>query len=190
MIFCNINKCYPKDQAKILIYMYEISQVQSTKFLGVILDTCLNWSNHINHVCKRSIKVLGIGLIHSSAHLTLYYSFLFPYINYCNIVWAATYPTYLKSLHLIQKRFLRLISHSSRYTPSLPLFSKYQLLTIDKLNVYHTCLFIHKFVTKIFLLLSKIYSFPLLIYTPIRQCLAIIVSSLISLLETQSSGVN
>lgn len=151
MIFCNTNKYYPRELAKILINGVEILQVQSTKFLGVMLDERLNWSTHIDLVCKRSTKMLGIlrkvcPLIHSSAYLTLYYSFLFPYINYCNIVWAATYPTYLKKLFILQKRFLRMISHSSRYAPSAPIFSKYQLLPIDKVNVFQTCLFLHKFI--------------------------------------------
>ena len=85
-------------------------------------------------------------LIHSSAYLTLYYSFLFPFINYCNIVWAATYPTYLNKLRVIQKKYLRFISHSNRYAPSAPLFKKYKVLPIDKVNVYQTCLLMHKFI--------------------------------------------
>ncbi len=151
MIFCNINKYYPKELAKILINGNEILQVHSTKFLGVVLDERLSWSKHIDLVSTRSMKLLGIlrkvlPLIHHSAHSTLYFSFLFPHLNYCNIVWAATYPTYLKKLLLLQKRFLRLISHSTRYAPSAPLFVKYQLLSVDKMNTYLTCLFIHKFI--------------------------------------------
>ena len=47
--------------------------------------------------------------------LTLYYSLIFPHINYCNIVLAATYLIYLTKLLIIQKRFLRMISHSNGY---------------------------------------------------------------------------
>ncbi len=78
--------------------------------------------------------------------LTLYYSFLFPFINYCNIVWAATYPTYLKKLIVIQKKYLRFISHSNRYAPSAPLYNKFKVLPIDKVNIYQTCLLMHKFI--------------------------------------------
>ena len=110
-----------------------------------------DWSNHIDLVCKRSTKMMGIlrkvcPLIHPSAHLTLYYSFLFPYLNYCNLVWAASYPNHLKKWCIIQKRFLRFISHSNRYAPSAPLFINYSILPIHKLNIYQICLFIHKFI--------------------------------------------
>ena len=61
------------------------------------------------------MKMLGIlrkicPFILPSSHLTLYYSLIFPHINYCNIVWAATYSSYLSKLLVtgIQKRFLRM----------------------------------------------------------------------------------
>ena len=100
MIFCNPNKYYPKEQSKICINNTEIELVQQTKFLGVIIDSGLKWSNHIDLVSKRSAKLLGIlrkvcHLIHSSAHLTLYYIFLFPFINYCNIVYLSHKVAYL-----------------------------------------------------------------------------------------------
>lgn len=110
MIFCNTNKYYPRELAKILINGVEILQVQSTKFLGVMLDERLNWSTHIDLVCKRSTKMLGIlrkvcPLIHSSAYLTLYYSFLFPYINYCNIVLGSYLPLILKNYLYFRRGF-------------------------------------------------------------------------------------
>ncbi len=151
MIFCNTNKHYPIELSKIFINDTQIELVQHTRFLGVIIDSGLKWSNHINFVSKRSAKMLGIlrrvcPLVHSSAFLTLYYSFLFPFINYCNIVWAATYPTYLKKLIVIQKKYLRFISHSNRYAPSAPLYNKFKVLPIDKVNIYQTCLLMHTFI--------------------------------------------
>lgn len=89
-----VNKSYTKEEAKILINGTEIRQGPHTTFLAVVLDEGLNWNNQINRVCKRSMKMLGMlrkvcPLIHHSAHLTLYYSFLFPYMKDCNIVWSA-----------------------------------------------------------------------------------------------------
>ena len=150
MIFSNINKTFPEDKPRVLINGTEICQVPYTKFLGVIIDDHLNWKQHIDVVCMKSMKMLGIlrkicPFVLPSSHLTLYYSLLFPHINYCNIVWAATFPTYLTKLLIIQKRFLRMITHSNRYEPSAPLFIKYSLLPIDKVNVFQTCLFMFKF---------------------------------------------
>ena len=175
MIFCNTNKFYPKDQARIFINNAEIDFAQHTKFLGVIIDSGLTWNNHIDLVAKRSSRMLGIlrkvcPLIHSKAQLTLYYSFLFPFMNYCNIVWGASHPTSLKKLTIIQKKYLRFISYSSRYAPSDPLFKKYKILPIEKVNKYQTCLLIHKFIYRnqdlpltlqnLFVHTSNIHSYP------------------------------
>ena len=150
MIFSNINKTFPTEKPRICINGSEICQVPCTKFLGVIIDDHLTWKQHIDVVCAKSMKMLGIlrkicPFVLPSSHLTLYYSLIFPHINYCNIVWAATYPTYLSKLLVIQKRYLRMISHSNRFEPSAPLFIKYSLLPIDKVNVLQTCLFMFKF---------------------------------------------
>ncbi len=96
------------------------------------------------------MKMHGISrrvcsLIHPSDHSTLFYSFIYPYLNYCGIVWAATYLSYLNKLLMIQKRFLKTIFHANRFATSAPLFRKYSLLPIDKLNDSQTCLFIFKF---------------------------------------------
>ncbi len=85
------------------------------------------------------------SLIHPSDHSTLFYSFIYPYLNYCGIVWAATYLSYLNKLLMIQKRFLKTIFHANRFATSAPLFRKYSLLSIDKLNDSQTGLFIFKF---------------------------------------------
>ena len=46
----------------ISIYMCdcEIKQVTSLKFLGIIVDNKLNWTNHINFVCNKVSENIGI----------------------------------------------------------------------------------------------------------------------------------
>ena len=135
----------------------------------------LNWKQQIDTVCKKSMKMLGIlrkicPFVLPSSHLTLYYSLIFPHISYCNIVWAATCPSFLTQILIIQKRFVRMISQSNRYEPSAPLFIKYSLLPIDKVNILQTCLFMFKFKKckqdipssfhNFFQLTSDIHSYP------------------------------
>ena len=79
---------------------------------------------------------------------TLYYSLIYPYLTYCNIIWGATYPTHLKKLHLTQKRFCRIATYSDWSAHSAPLFKQLNILTISDLNVYLTCNFIFKVVSE------------------------------------------
>jgi len=106
IVFKNKNKRYLKEDAKLFIDDGEINQVAVTKFLGVFVDEKLSWKKQI--MCVQIMKSLGIirkvcSLVNQSCLLTIYYS-LYPYISYCNIVWARNYPSSLQKIVLIQKK--------------------------------------------------------------------------------------
>lgn len=95
------------------------------------------------------MKSIGIirkvcSLINRSCFLTLYYSLIFPYISYCNIIWASTHSSYLQKITLLQKRFLRLATFSNRLEPSAPLFKKLNILSVSEVNSLQTCIFMYK----------------------------------------------
>ena len=140
---------YNSDLFKMHIGGEEIIKVPSTRFLGILKDEKLSWKNHISFVCMKVTKSLGIirkisGLLNFSCLLTLYYSLIFPYLTYCNIVWASTFPTYLHKLLLLQKRFVRVATFSKFCTPSAPLFLKCNILSIFDINTFQSCIFIFK----------------------------------------------
>ena len=41
--------------------------------------------------------------------LKLYFSLIYPYLAYCNIVWASTYHSHLDRLNVLQKRIIRIV---------------------------------------------------------------------------------
>src|ERR1043165_10013992 len=58
-----------------------ICQVDSTKFLGVVLDQHLSWKKHINYISQKIAKNIGIisrisYLLPKSIRLNLYYSLI------------------------------------------------------------------------------------------------------------------
>ena len=151
MIFCNKNKRYTKEEAKIFIDNVELSQVSSIKFLGVIVDEKLTWKCHIELVCKKTMRSIGIlsrirSLVNQSCILTCYYSLIYPYIVYCNSVWAATCPTFLNKILLAQKKFLRMVTFAKKTESSILLFRKFNLLSVFNVNIYQTCVFMYKYV--------------------------------------------
>ncbi len=108
-------------------------------------------------------------LVNWSCLMTLYYSLIYPYLTYCNIVWAASYPWHLNQILLIHKSFLRMISNFTSQKPFAPLFRKFKLLSVFSVNTLQTCKFMYKFIThkqdlsdtfnNYFLLSSDIHSF-------------------------------
>ena len=88
-----------------------VQQVEVTKFLGVLLDQHLSWKYHITHVAKKVSKAIGIiskarFFLSSKSLLSLYYTLVYPYLNYCNIAWCSTYPSNLNRILYLQKRIV------------------------------------------------------------------------------------
>ena len=116
-------------------------QKRHVKFLGVYLDENLSWKIHINYISKKISKSVGIiyrsrFLLTSATKLALYYSLIYPYLTYCNIVWFSTYETNVKRIYLLQNRAVRAMSNSDYRAHSAPLFRKLNILGIYKLNTH------------------------------------------------------
>ena len=70
----------------------------------------------------------------STSLLTLYYALIYPYLTYCNLIWASTYVTNLQRIYLLQKRAVRAISEADYKASSKPLFANLKIL--DVLSIY------------------------------------------------------
>ena len=73
-----------KNNCKVYMNHQEISEVNSTKFLGVIINNQLNWKNHLDHICTKVSKNIGIipkamRVFDKRTLLSLYYSLIYPY---------------------------------------------------------------------------------------------------------------
>ena len=104
-----------------------IDMVDVTKFLGVHIDACLSWRHHIQNTRNKIAKGLGIickarKVLQKSTLLTMYNSFTLPYLTYCIEIWGMTFKCHIDPLFKIQKRALRLITHSHRLAHTESLF--------------------------------------------------------------------
>ena len=113
-----------------------VEQVKEIVFLGVILDEELSWKSHISNVACKISKSIGIMLrasfyLTKRSLLTLYYSIVYPYIQYCNIVWASTYPNNLRRINILQKRAIRVINKSKFDAHTDPLFKNCCILKVN-----------------------------------------------------------
>ena len=89
-------------------------QSDVTKFLGVCLDEHLTCKYHIDLVCKQIAKSIGIlsrtrFYLSCKTKLPLYYTLIYPYINYCNSTWSSTYVSNFNRIYYLQKRLCELL---------------------------------------------------------------------------------
>ena len=98
---CNI------DAISINMCNSEIKLVSSLKFLGVIVDNKLNWSNHINFICNKLSKNIGIlyrlKSLPKSVLKLIYNTIIIPHINYCITAWDNAHDHYIQRIISLQK---------------------------------------------------------------------------------------
>ena len=73
-----------------------VDRVSEVVFLGIVLDECLSWKPHISLISNKISKSVGIIFkasfcLSKAALRILYFSLVYPYLQYCVIVWGSTY---------------------------------------------------------------------------------------------------
>ena len=74
----------------------------------------------------------------------IYYAIGYPYLNYCNLLWASCSVTIAQSLESTQKWIIRNILNENRYEPSSPLFKQLCLLKLSDITKLNSVLFVYK----------------------------------------------
>jgi len=100
-------------------------------------------------VKKKEAKGVGIlskakKVLNLKALRTLYYSFVYPYLDYCIEVWGSACKKHIDTLFRMQKKAIRLITMSAYRANTLPLFKKYKLLTLQEMHIYKVAIFMFK----------------------------------------------
>ena len=146
MLFSN-----KRGNPKLYLYVEDflIEEKQNVTFLGVIIDNKLLWKEHIQFVCNKISKSIGIlcYLRHSyPIHILrlLYMSLIFSYMNYCNLVWGSAYECHLKPLLTLQKKAVRIITKSAYDERSAPIFNSLKILQLQKIHKFNCFIFILK----------------------------------------------
>ena len=79
-----------------------------------MLDENISRKEHIKTVENELSKNLGLlckakqSLINESLK-SIYFSYIYSYLNYANIAWASTNPARLKKIHYLQKQAAKVI---------------------------------------------------------------------------------
>ena len=123
-------KCMSRD---VTIRGNSLVCTNSTKFLGVIIDHKLNWSEHIIYIKNKIAK--SIGIIHKTRNFlndktlrNLYFTFIYPYLIYCIEIWGNKSEIHLNPIVKIQKKSIRTITFSHYQAHTARLYKKLNIL--------------------------------------------------------------
>ena len=82
--------------------------------------------------------------IPNSVLLNLYYTIIYPYLTYCNVIWCGTYWSHLNSIWLQQKRAIRVINWKPPRYHTSELFSESKILKLSDIHKLSLGIFMFK----------------------------------------------
>ena len=78
----------------LLLEGHPLDQVNTFKYLGVLLSYDLSWSEHVQFICSKARKLLGLlyrqfyNNMSSDSLLQLYIFLVRPHLEYASAVWS------------------------------------------------------------------------------------------------------
>lgn len=130
---CNPDKCcsitFGRDSLDKFIYKLndtELRQVEVIKDLGVYIDSKLKFQFHIDYIASKAmrqvnfIKRFSRKFNRTETFRTLYFSFIYPILSYCSVVWRPHWEYQIKMLEKPRRSFIRFAAykcgHAMEYT--------------------------------------------------------------------------
>ena len=167
-----------KQMITLKIHKKAISESEYIKYLGIMVDSTLSWNIHIDKISKTTSRATGLlykirPFVNNKTLKMLYYSLVYPHLNYVTEVWGSADPIHLTRIFILQKGIVRMLTHNEvkqndySFLSSNPLFLKLEILKIQDLFKVKIGKFIYKCLNKNthinfrdwFLLTSQIHNY-------------------------------
>lgn len=118
----------------------EIQRVYKMKYLGVIIDSKLNFKDYIEYIVKKTGKKINmlnrIGqYINGYTRCLIYKSIIAPHFDYCATILVGAQKSEIKKLQIQQNRAMRVIIQCNRYTPVVDMLDTLKFMSIKENSV-------------------------------------------------------
>ena len=143
-MFKLFHKNYFKDEIPLklpalMIGNNNIERKSSIKFLGILLDGYISWTDHVRTVENKIAKNIGLiycvsQFLNEDSPKTVYFLYINSYLNYVNIAGASTYAIKLKRVYWKQKHAVYVVFNKDKLTHSKPPFENLNVLSIYQIN--------------------------------------------------------
>ena len=123
-----------------------IERVSSFCYLGVTLDEHLSWNEHVEIICHKVSKRLGLlscirPYLTQKAAECVYNCLIQPILNYTDTVWGGLSIGCGKNLQRLQNRAARLVQGRSTTDEA---FQKLGWINLQTQRIMHKCILVYK----------------------------------------------
>ena len=116
----------------------DIEMITSTRYLGIQIDSKLNWDKHIDTIKTKANRALGL-IKYSKKYLPsdvlnkMYRGIVEPHLSYCCSVWGCSSESKIDVLQKIQSRAARFVTSSLYDASAAPIIQNLGWSTISNL---------------------------------------------------------
>jgi len=126
-----------------------IQRVRNVKYLGILIDDKLIWTDHIEYLIGRVSSITGIlyrtkQFLPLNCRKNIFYALVYSVITYCIEIYGIVNKSILQPLLVKYNRLIRLLLNKPRRTPLFELYSSFGTIPVNLLFQLFTAKLIHK----------------------------------------------
>ena len=145
-----------KQQVTIKINNTAINEKEYIKYLGVLVDSSLNWKHHISTLAKKILRTVGImyklrPFLPLNVMKIVYYSLIYSQIIYAIEVRGSAVKSETTKILILQKRVMRLVTFNDVFPsipgplrPTDPIFVTLCCMKVEDIHKYQVAKFVFK----------------------------------------------
>lgn len=146
-------KLNPSEVPPVIIGENPLEVVTSHKHLGVIINSRLSWSDHIDSCLDLASKRLNMleplkYKLPRSALQTIYFSYVRSLLEYADVIWGNCSVHYVNRLENIQIRAAHIVSGGKRRTSHADLYSELGWTKLSERRKNHKVILLHELLLK------------------------------------------
>lgn len=127
-----------------------IKRTSTVRYLGVIVDECLSFKDHIAFISTKLAKNVGTlrklkNFFPKKVIRMLYFSLIHPYLLYCVTVWSSTFTSHLYPLRVLQNKAVRVLTNDLSQNSVRSRYHQLKILPFFGLVKFYVNLFMYKF---------------------------------------------
>lgn len=112
----------------------------SVKFLGIYIDSSLNWNDHIYYISKKLSRVIFLlkkisNYVPISYYRSSYFAYFESIVRYGLLIWGNS--SKIEEILLLQKKAVRILAGAQPLDHCKPLFIKLKIQTVINLYIFN-----------------------------------------------------
>lgn len=151
MIFSSTNR-FQNITNELRLGNEKLQRVESTIYLGLTIQQNLKWNDHVDHVCSKLAKFLGM-LRHSSYLLSikerkdLYYAHVHSHVTYLNIIWQRAPEYATNRISILLNKYMRIIfweQYNRLNVRTIELYRRNRFMNFNQIRYFEAVLFMYR----------------------------------------------